>query len=349
MTNAPDLSPREAMERWLKRRRQDVRESTPSSLHYRLKLFVEWCEERDIDAMADLDGWVVDDYQLSRSHAAAVTLEKELGSVKQWLEYCQTIGLVSEDVPAAINPPSTDPRERVDETKLAPKDGEALLEYYRTTPSVHGSRAHAVVEIFWTTGCRVGALVALDVGDVDLEGNALEFHHRPDTGTPLKNGVESERDLGIREETVAALRAWSNRDGPFATDEYGRKPFFPTHNGRPIRNTVRNWCYEATLPCHHTKCPHGKARETCGWTSITQATRCPSSRSPHQLRTDSLTWQRSRGVPAEVVSDRADASVRTVNRHYDQEDRRRELEERRRDHLDKLDLDDDPQEDGSND
>jgi hypothetical protein len=49
----------------------------------------------------------------------------------------------------------------------------------------------------------------------------------------------------------------------------------------------------------------------------------------------------NRGVPIEVVADRVNTSVRVLKKHYDQPTRREELEERRRQHIDRLDFDGD--------
>jgi hypothetical protein len=99
--------------------------------------------------------------------------------------------------------------------------------------------------------------------------------------------------------------------------------------------------YLATTPCRHSPCPHDQDPDTCDYLSYTTASGCPSSRAPHHIRTGSITWQRSRGIPLEVVADRVNASPQTIEQYYDKEDPRRELEERRRDHIDRLSLTDD--------
>jgi len=49
----PDLSPREAFERWMAKLRVDKSDATVSSYHYRLKLFVEWCEDNGITQIGE--------------------------------------------------------------------------------------------------------------------------------------------------------------------------------------------------------------------------------------------------------------------------------------------------------
>jgi len=332
-----EISPREAAERWLDKRRPELRESTISSLWYRLKIFVEWCDQEGIETVSDVSAWDVDEFEIQRrSEAKPLTLNKELGTLKQWLEYCSRIGLVDDDVPATVTPPSVQPEERSDDSMLEPEAGERLLEHYRSGPN-RGSRSHAVFDVLWTVGCRANGIVALDRRDLDLEEQLLEFHHRPETGTGLKNGPDGERYVGLLKETVDALRQWL-QERPDRRDEHGREPPFPSREGRPTTGTIRDWMYLGTVPCAHSPCPHGKNPKTCEFLSYSHASKCPSSRSPHQIRTGSITWQRSRGVPVEVVAERVNASVETIEQYYDKEDPRRELEERRRDHLQNLSL-----------
>lgn len=124
-------------------------------------------------------------------------------------------------------------------------------------------------------------------------------------------------------------------------DDYGRRPLLASQVGRASENSVRTWTYLATLPCLHSPCPHGNERDTCDYVDYTEASKCPSSRSPHQVRTGSITWQLNRGVPIETVTKRVNTSVRVLKRHYDQPDQLEELEERRRQHVHRLDFDED--------
>jgi hypothetical protein len=122
-------------------------------------------------------------------------------------------------------------------------------------------------------------------------------------------------------------------------DDYGREPLLASTVGRPSTNAVRAWTYLATVPCLYTECPHGNERATCEYVDYNHASKCPSSRSPHQVRTGSITWQRNRGVPADVVSRRVNSSVRVIEEHYDKPNEIEEMEKRRRQFLDRLDFD----------
>ncbi|QLG27721.1 hypothetical protein HUG10_09220 [Halorarum halophilum] len=82
-------------------------------------------------------------------------------------------------------------------------------------------------------------------------------------------------------------------------------------------------------------------------TTNPHASKCPSSRSPHKIRSGSITWQLNCGVPPEIVAERVNASVSTIKSHYDfatAEERWRRYHdqmESRREHLDQFDFTDD--------
>jgi len=339
-SRVPDLSPREAFERWMSKLRGDKREATISSYHYQVKLFIEWCEEQAIVEIGDLNGWNIDTYETHRrsQDVEPVTLNKELGTVKNFLDYCARIELVDENLPEKVDPPDVEVQDDVDETRLHATRAKALLDYYAEND--YGSRDHALLSLLWFTGARLNAIRGLDLDHYDSSNELVEFLHHRERDLPLKNGPGGERAVGLPREVCDVLDTYiaENRHEKF--DEQGRPPLLTSEVGRPSRNSVRSWSYLATVPCLHTDCPHGNEPETCEFLDYTKASQCPSSRSPHQVRTGCITWMLNRGIPIEVVSDRVNTSVRVLKRHYDQPTRREELEERRRHHLDRLDFGD---------
>jgi hypothetical protein len=55
---------------------------------------------------------------------------------------------------------------------------------------------------------------------------------------------------------------------------------------------------------------------------------CPSSRSPHAIRTGSVTCHLNSGLDFEQVATRVDATTLTIRRHYDAADQSEEYEQR---------------------
>lgn len=123
----------------------------------------------------------------------------------------------------------------------------------------------------------------------------------------------------------------------------------PPSRGGQSPYTIRAWMYHAIIPCLHSECPHGKEPETCEYIDHDKISSCPSSRSPHQVRTGVITWMRHQGVSVDVVAERVNSSLRTIKLHCDKPDMREEMEKRRRPYLDRLSLDETDEEDDDQD
>lgn len=340
-SRVPDLSPREARDRWLDKLRVSKREASVSAYYYQLKQFVEWCEAEGIESISDLSGWDIESYEAYRRSAgvAPSTLQKEMLTLKRFLSYCARVELVEDSLPDKVDPPDVPRDEFVDETMLHPDDAEQLLTYYRETPDARASRSHALLILAWYTGARLGALRGLNLDDYDPDGEYVRFHHRPEQDTPLKNGEDGERAVALPPHVCEILDEYIAQNRHQVYDDYGNEPLLASQVGRASTNAIRTWMYLATVPCHYSPCPHGNDPETCDYLDYTHASKCPSSRSPHQVRTGSITWQRNRGVPADVVSKRVNSSVSVIEQHYDKPDEIEEMAKRRRQHLERLGFD----------
>jgi len=112
----------------------------------------------------------------------------------------------------------------------------------------------------------------------------VEFRHRPETGTPLKNKIRGERPVGIPDRVARILSEYVGQYRYDSHDDSGRQPLLCEFEGRAGEATIRAWSYRATIPCLYGTCPHGKDPDTCDWVDYHQASKCPSSRSPHQIR-----------------------------------------------------------------
>lgn len=340
------LSPRDAVSRYLRRRQSDATERSVDTWHYRLKLFVEWCEGVGIGRIGDLQPYDMDEYYEIRSaEIRPATLEGEMWTLKKFAEYVDQLG-ATDGLRDSVRIPDIDDDDRVDDTKLRTEAALMLLDHYRDDSSWFGSRQHVVLELAWMTGARQGGLRALDLRDFHDDERFVEFVHRPETGTPLKKKRDGERPVGLPEQTVDAIAWYVEHKRDDVRDEYDRQPLLTTQRGRPTRGTIRNWMYLATQPCNHSECPHGKDRETCEWVHQLRASKCPSSRSPHPVRTGSITYQLNLGFPAAVVAERVNATVETIKQHYDHADReerrqrrRDRMERDRRQYVDQLDFD----------
>ena len=333
-----ELSPRDARDRFLARRSQENTPQTVRSYRNRLTRFVEWTEEQGIESMGELSGWDLDEYRAARERAdvAPTTLKGQMMAVKQLLDYLETIDVVDDGMGEKVNIPKLSREEETSDEKLVTEDATASLTFYRSSQRHFGKPEHAFLEVAWHVGARMSGIRALDLGDFDADRRTLEFRHRPPTR--LKNKDDGERIVGLSKQVTRALRTYIVRERYEKRDESGREPLFSCRQGRPSDSTFRAWSYLSTQPCVSRVCPHGQRRPSCEYVHRNHASKCPSSRSPHAIRTGSITWQLNQGLEIETVSKRVNASPAVIRRFYDKAKRREEFEERRRDQTINLDI-----------
>jgi integrase len=270
---------------------------------------------------------------------APTTLKGQLSTLRVFLKYCAQIGAVDDDLADAIDVPQLDTHEETSDQRLAADDALALLRHYRDSRKWFGHPYHAFLELAWHTGARLGGLRALDLGDFDADEQFVRFLHREEQGTGLKQKVEGERYVGLPEPVVDAVEMYVARERPDKRDDFGREPLFTTNHGRASFTTLRGYAYLSTEPCVYTECPHGRQRRTCEYTERQHASKCPSTRSPHQIRTGAITWMLNRGLDIDDVAARVNAAPATIRRYYDHATEDEEWIERRREIEQSMDID----------
>ncbi|KDE56702.1 integrase [Halostagnicola sp. A56] len=338
MSKDRDLTPREARDRFLLRRKSENTENTVRSYRNRLTRFVEWAEQNEIESMAELDGWLLDEYRAHREDVdvAPTTLKGQLVALKQLLDFCVSIDVVDDDeLPKKVNIPELSKDEETSDDLLEAQDARSLLEFYRNSRRHCGVSRHALLEVLWHVGPRISCVRALDLDDWNPADRTLKFRNRPPTR--LKDGTEHERNVVVSEDVAEVLDLYIARERTEIRDENGRKPLFTTLQGRASEATIRGWSYLATIPCLDVECPHGNRRPTCEFTERSDVSKCPSSRSPHAVRTGSITWQLNNGLSYVKVARRVAASPETIRRYYDKPDHEQDLD-RRRPITEKLDI-----------
>lgn len=322
------VSPQEAAEEYLAHRRLELAESSIGSYARRLRPFVQWCKEQGIESLADLTTRDLKRYMLwlKSQDVSPSTVRNRAMTLYGMLDYCEG-HLAPPDIADDVDIPTLSKSEQTSDTKLADDQAAALLKYYRENH--FGSRSHALITILWHVGCRRGALRSLDLEHYHSADAYLEFEHRPDTGLPLKNAEESERAVKLAEWACAVLDEYINRHRNDVRDANGLDPLVTSQRGRPGVETLTQWTYDATLPCVHSACPHGNDPADCQWARHNHTSKCPSSRSPHQLRTGAITYMLDQGIPVEVVAKRVDAKPETIRRFYDKATTLAEMDRRK--------------------
>ncbi|MFB6127182.1 MAG: tyrosine-type recombinase/integrase [Halolamina sp.] len=285
-----------------------------------------------------------DEADRSSAGTSPSSLHNEMETLKAHIEYLERIEAVEDGLSEKVHVPTVPEEERSRDTRLSTDQALTLLKHYRNDDVMYGSRFHVTLELFWHTGARMGAIHGIDLQDFDPGERCVEFVHRPNTGTPLKNKINGERMVSLREPVVEAIQTYIRSNRRDMADEFGRSPLFTTAHGRASKTAIRTWCYMSTHPCVAQPCPHGHEKATCEFRGYATASQCPSAYGPHHVRTGSISWHRDRGVPKEITGERVNASEDVIDRYYDKSTKHERMELRRRPHLDKVDIEEEDDE-----
>jgi len=312
------ITPEDAVEAYLNEREAELSDSSLQNQRYRLQRFIEWCEEVGLEDMNNMTGRRAHDYKMWRAEdVKPITLKTQLDTLRVFLEFCERIEAVPEHVHEKVSsPPITGNGDQSNEM-IEPEEVDRILAYLDKWE--HASLTHVVFHLLWHTGMRSGSARGLDVDDYDSDGGFVEIHHRPDTGTPLKNKENGERHINLIRELCDTLDDFLKFNHGNVADDHGRMPLLGTSRGRPALSTIRRKVYQMTRPCVYTdECPHDRKIDDCEATESDHASKCPSSVSPHAIRRGSITYHLNAGVPKEVVSDRMNVSDEVLEKHYDE-------------------------------
>ncbi|MFP8957656.1 tyrosine-type recombinase/integrase [Natrialbaceae archaeon A-CW3] len=331
------IDPDHALELYLTDRENSVTQATIYSHRSRLGHFVRWCNAEEIENLNELSGRQLHEFRIWRraeGDLAPASEKTQMDTLRVFIKWLESIDGVEQDLHTKVLSPTLTGTDNIRSVMLDTDRAEQILEYLRKYE--YASRPHVALELMWHTMLRVGAIHALDCADYDPGNQALEVIHRPETGTPIKNGETGERFVALSEPVCKVLDDWIEQQRPAVTDEYGREPLVTTSEGRAHTTTLRGDCYRYTRPCVLTReCPHGREIEECSATDYDGASECPSSVSPHALRRGGITHALSNDWPMKAVGDRANVSESVLEMHYDSRSEEEKMEQRR-EYLDDL-------------
>lgn len=329
----PQLEPIEpdtAVELYLTERKSELSKQTLRTHKGRLKLFLDWCAENDIDNLNDLTGRDTNRYKIWRSKEIKnVTLKSYIDTLRVFLRWATGIDAVHPELPNKVQSPTLQRGENERDTHIDSETAEEILAYLRKYE--YSTLPHITWELLWHTSMRRGAARSLDVDDLSPDEQYLDVCHRPETDTPLKNKYEGERSVSISTALVTVINDWLADQRPDVTDDYGRDPILASGYGRAHGQTLQKYIYQWSRPCAIGKeCPHDRDPETCEATQRHDSAHlCPSSVSPHDIRRSSLTHALRKDAPVPAVSDRADVSADVLDKHYNQMTDIEKMEQRR--------------------
>ena len=315
-----------------------------------LNVFTEWCENRGVTDLGDLDGTDFLEYQFyleDEREARPTTVGNHFNTLRTFFKFLERYNYVPQEnhVATQLQAPEFGKGDEARDTMLEPEEVAEILDYLDTFE--YAQDRHVLFALLWHTGARVGAVRALDLEDYtspdenpDGEYGLIEFHHRPESDTPLKNGNDGsthpdcgEREVFVTKEYATVIDDYIRINRKDVLDDHGRKPLITTRNGRAGINTLRVKIYTLTRPCvYRGSCPEGEEPESCPFTSYKRASECPASVSPHPIRRSAITYHlKEEGWRYEDASERFNVSVEVLKRHYDQtrkRDRRRNRADR---------------------
>ncbi|WP_336136426.1 tyrosine-type recombinase/integrase [Natronomonas amylolytica] len=333
-----DIAPEDAVQRFVQSKSRCVN-STKRSYRNQLTWFAEWCEAEGIESMKHLDGYLLNEYkEWRRTEGNAIeetlspsTLKGDMKTLRDFLEWCWRREYVGNGLHLKVEIPRLDsPKER-SENRLTASESIPISNYLEKFE--HAELRHAVWALLMSFGGRPTGLVALDVKDFERDGlrGILRLRNRPDEGTRLKNGNDSERNITISPYWCEVLEDWLAEKRPDMTDDHGREPLLATSRGRISPTTIRRYTNQLTRPCvTQSGCPHGRSTDDCEALTKDTAQQCPSSKPPKAVRSGYISFYLKRGVPVWAVAERCDVSRRVLRRHYDlrsEEERRKQRTE----------------------
>jgi site-specific recombinase XerD len=331
------IDPETALELYLAHRENNVTDATIYSHRSRLGHFVQWCDEQDITNLNELAGRQLHEYRLWRrddGDLSPATEKTQMDTLRVFIRWLESIDGVPKDLHVKVRSPNLTGGDNICDVMLDDESAEEILTYLRRYE--YASRPHVVLALMWHTMMRVGAVRALDYEDYHANEKSLEVVHRPERGTPIKNGDDGERYIALSAEICEVLDDWIADRRREVMSENERRPLIATPQGRAHTTTLRSDCYRYTRPCISSgECPHGRNIDDCPATAYDQASECPSSVSPHALRRGGITNALQQDFPMKAVSDRANVSEQVLEMHYDNRSEKEKMEQRR-DYLDRI-------------
>lgn len=179
------MSPEEAVTEYLEDRESELADTSNKNHRYRLQHFLEWPDEYGLEDMNAITGRKLHDFKKWRGKDVNnVTLKNQLGTVRQFIAFCERINAAPNGVQEKLIFPTIGHMEDVRAAKLTLEEANGILKYCEKYE--YAMLRHAAFYLIWHTGIRSGTLRALDVRDYYNEENYLEINHRPESGTQLK-------------------------------------------------------------------------------------------------------------------------------------------------------------------
>ncbi len=318
-------------ERYLDRRRNRS-PATIAQYKRTIPVFISFAEKQETNYPAEITTTLVDQWvdHLFAEYEADATICTYTKNVRAWLKWVYKRDLCSESVYRILDKEELGLSPNARDEALPRLEAEAILTNLRQQR--FGTAIHALVELTWNTGLRIGEIRALDLNDFRPSDDEIIVRHRPEEGTRIKNGREydgtpgdGERDVTLHQNVINALTSYIHSERQETIDGYRRDSLFTTAHGRPARSTLRRWIYEATS-CRWADTE--TADITCDGQCDPDSSVCPFSYCPHAIRRGAIVSHLSNGLRPDRASERFDVSTDVIRTHYDPRDKAQRKEDR---------------------
>lgn len=335
--NLKDTTPTEGVSLYMRYREDDLRKSSLATHRSSLSFFEEWCETESVTNLNNLTGRELYEYRQWRTYESSDKVDKlskksvktQQDILRAFIKFCETIDAVQQGLHEKVQSPSLSKGEAVRDEIVDSEEVQRILTYLEKFE--YASIDHVIIQLLAESGCRISAPHGSDKSDVNLEENYIQYEHRPESGTTLKNGDEGSRLVNLSENTCRILQDYLENQRKDQTDEYGREPLLTVGQGRLAKSTIRSYCYKWTRPCAiGLDCPHGRDPEECEASTTSTAYKCPSSKSPHCFRRGYITHLLTTDIDRSFVSGRCDVSEEIIREHYDKRSEKERMEVRQR-------------------
>lgn len=194
-----------------------------------------------------------------------------------------------------------------DEHRISSERAEEIIGHL----AKHDYASRQMVEflLIYQIGCRKSALLSLNCSDVHPQKGVIEIRNRPEqAGVRLKKGNSGERNVNIKPEIMDVVTDYINEHRTEPQDE--SDALLTSWAGRINESTL----YRDIAGL--TKC--GECTDDDGKPLTKQnASDCPESIGPHDLRRVAITRFRDKGMSWDVISGRVNAKVQMLKQHYD--------------------------------
>jgi len=171
--------------------------NTLSAYHRDIEQFVDFALGHQVISTGDLDAEVARSWIWSHAEAGAAgaSLRRKVSSLKRFSRWLEKTGHIEADIAARLRAPSSSRTLPRVVSRAHIGDIFDTLNSRASTGDPIASRDLAMIEVLYATALRVGELVGMSVGDMDLENRTLHVVGKGNKERVVPFGGPAERAL----------------------------------------------------------------------------------------------------------------------------------------------------------